>query len=281
MKRTSALLIVVLVALWGCSADDGGLKDDTQLKVGKGDCPDCDPHGGSAFEQADMGLRFYAVGDAWKFAWQFKVRNDMAREALTVDQLPDDPSEFPMVQEDRQVSISAPFLFEYSVLKVDQRKLDNVIRDVARIRIEQAAGATADLYSQDRLDRHEFALEFELDDLLRPLRETFFNRQYPHGKVIEVEKISALSGLESGPSLFPHVVPRVLVADAADAAPAMTPELEAIADAQSAGWRDASYRKYEFANGDLVYWAKGQVWPFYMDTQQGFGLLVSQTLVAR
>jgi hypothetical protein len=281
MKRMMALvLIVALAALCGCSSDDGLKTEDPGKTVGKGDCPDCDPAGPSAFEQADMGLRFYAPGDGWQVAYQFKVRNDMAREALGADQLPDDPAELPMVQEERRVEISDVFLFDYAVQDVTKRQIENVVRDVALIRVAQAISASA-LFSQERLDTHEYALEFELDDLLRPLRETFFNREYPHGKTIEVDRVSSLSGLEAGPSLFPHVVPRVLTSGADADAPMMTAELETVADDRVPGWRTAKYMKYEFANGDLVFWAKGQLWPFYVDCQQGYGLLVGQTLVER
>lgn len=282
MKRTmAAILIFALAALGACSSDDGGLKEEDPGKVvAKGDCPDCDPAGPGAFEQANMGLRFYMAGDAWQVAYQFKIRNDMAREALRADQLPDDPTEFAMVQEDRQVTISDVFLFDYEVLTLDKRNIDNVMRDVARIHVEQGISNSAQ-FSQERLDTHEFALEFELDDLLRPLTETFFNREYPHGKRVEVDHVSSLSGLESGPSLYPHIVPRVLTAGAEAEAPALTPELEAVANDRVPGWQDNSYRKYEFANGDLVYWAEGQLWPFYVDCKQGYGLLIGQTLVAR
>lgn len=282
MRRTiAAMLIFALATLWACSSDDGGLKEEDPGKtVAKGDCPDCDPAGPSAFEQANMGLRFYMPGDAWQVAYQFKIRNDMAREALRADQFPDDPTDFAMIQEDRQVTLSEVFLFDYEVLTLDKRNIDNVLRDVARIRVEQGLSNSTQ-FSQDRLDTHEFALEFELDDLLRPLSETFFNREYPHGKRVEVDHVSSLSGLESGPGLYPHVVPRVLTAGAVAEAPAMTSELEAVANDLAPGWQDMSYRKYEFANGDLVYWAEGHLWPFYVDCKQGYGLLVGQTLVLR
>jgi hypothetical protein len=282
MKRMIAtVLIAALAGLFACSSDDGQIKHEAPGKtVAKGDCPDCDPAGPSAFEQADMGLRFYLPGDRWQVAYQFKIRNDMAREALRADQLPDDPSELSMVQEDLQVTISDVFLFDYAVLSLSKRVVDNVLRDVAQVRVEQGISNSAQ-FSQDRIDTHEFALEFELDDLLRPLSETFYNREYPHGKRIEVDHVSSLSGLESGSSLYPHVVPRVLTAGATGDAPAMTAELEAIADDAIPGWRELSFRKYEFANGDLVFWAQGQLWPFYVDCKQGYGLLISQSLTER
>jgi hypothetical protein len=279
------LLLALTVAFVGCGSDDGGTKEEGPgLTVAKGDCPDCDPAGPGAFEQADMGLRFYMGGDRWQMAYQFKLRDDMARETLRNADLPDDPTDFAMVQEERQVHVSDPFLFEYSVLKVDKRVIDNVQRDVCRIRVEQSETATAQ-FSQDRLDSHEYALEFEMDDLLRPVREIFYNRQYPHGKMVEVDKESSLSALDSGSNLYPHMVPRVLTTGdtvkGTDIAPLMTPEMEAIANELAAGWLNDDYTRYEFANGDVAFWAKGKLWPFYMNSQQGYGLLVGQTLMAR
>ena len=278
--RLKLLVLLMAAAALAFACGEEQASEVPGKKVGKGDCPDCDPHLGSAFEQAEMGLRFYLTGDAWQVAYQFKVRNDMAREALRYQQLPDDPTEFAQVQQDLQVSVSDVFLFDYRVQKVDDRVIDNVKRGVALLSVEQGTASSA-LYSQDRLDTHEFKLEFEMDDLLRPLREIYYNRQYPNGKTIEVDQESSLSGLDSGSNLFPHTVPRVLTSGADSEAPAMTPELEAIADAQLPDWRTAKYRKFQFANGDLVFWAEGALWPFFVDSQQGYGLLVSQTLIAR
>jgi hypothetical protein len=281
MRLSRIVLLAAAVFLAACSASDGERTQDPGKVVGKGDCPDCDPHGGSAFEQANMGLRFYVTGDAWKVAWQFKVRTDMARETLHADQLPDDPGELPSIQEERQVSLSPVYMFDYAVGQVDEQVIDSVQREVALIRVTQAPVARADLFSQERLDQHEFALEFALDDLLRPTRETYFNREYPNGKSVEVDSESSLSGLDSGSSLFPHNVPRVLTQGIEVDAPAMTADLEAAADAMVPGWRQAKYREFKFANGDLVYWAAGALWPFYVDCQSGYGLLVGQTLAAR
>ena len=61
----------------------------------------------------------------------------------------------------------------------------------------------------------------------------------------------------------------------------MTPDLQAVADAMVPGWENQSYMKYEFANGDLVFWKSGALWPFYVDSRQGYGLLVGQDLVGR
>ncbi|MBM4353017.1 MAG: hypothetical protein FJ109_04360 [Deltaproteobacteria bacterium] len=281
MRLSRLVLLVAALAFAACSASDGEKAQDPGKKVGKGDCPDCDPHGGSAFEQADMGLRFYVTGDTWQVAWQFKVRHDMARETLHADQLPDDPGELPAIQEERQVSLSPVYLFGYAVGQVDKQVIDNVQREVAVIRVTQAPAARADLFSQERLDRHEYALEFALDDLLRPMWETFYNQEYPNGKYIEVDSESSLSGLDSGAGLFPHNVPRVLTQGLDSAAPSMTFELEAAADAMVPGWRQATYRKFQFANGDVVYWAAGALWPFFVDCQTGYGLLVGQTLAER
>jgi len=275
----AVFLVAALAFAGGCAADGEAQKETP--KVAKGDCPTCDPAGPSAFEQAGMGLRFYAPGDGWQVAYQFKMRNDMSRDNVHADQLPDDPSEFSAIQEERQLSLSDVFLFGYAVEGVEKRVIDNVQRDVATIKVVQAAASRSDLFSQDRLDTREYSLLFELDDLLRPIRETFFNAEYPHGKTIEVDMVSSLSGLDGGSSLFPHNVPRVQVQHTESDAPAMTGDLEAVADELVPGWRAEKYMEFAFANGDRVWWAQGALWPFYVDGWQGCGLLVSQNLAAR
>jgi hypothetical protein len=285
MKQVLSLLLAVgLLAMAGCgtSGDDAGEEQTKTGMVGKGDCPDCDPHGGSAFEQAQMGLRFYVAGDSWQMAYQFKVRNEMERKPVSAQQLSDDPTATAILNEEAGAHVTDVYLFNYFVTKVDERILDNVKRQVAAIRVDQATPtANQELFAEERLEGPELALVFELDDLLRPVSETLFNAEYPHGKTIQVDKESSLSGLDSGSSLFPHMVPRVLTVGADSSAPAMTPELEAAADALAPGWRGDTYRKFEFSNGDVVFWAKGALWPFYMDSQQGYGLLAGQNLMAR
>jgi len=117
--------------------------------------------------------------------------------------------------------------------------------------------------------------------LLEPVAETLYNRQYPHGKRIEVD---TKSRLQTGSSLFPHTVPRALVQPGYQpgAAVEMAPQVEAAADAFVPGWRDRVYRKYTFddvgelaGRGDVVYWVEGELWPFYVRTDQGEGVLVA------
>lgn len=277
------MLAVVLALFTGCSSDSGSTEEGPDKLTGKADCPDCDPSGGSAFAQAGFDVDFYAVGDNWAVAYQFKQRNEMAREGISAQQVGQAADYLPTIDENRQVEISEAFLFKYTVTKVDNRVIDNVQRDVAKIRVTQSAPADFGLFSAQRLDTHEFALEFDLDDLLRPMSETFFNREYPNGKTIPVDRESSLSSLEAGSNLFPHIVPRVLVnvSEANADAPAMTAELEAIADGMIPGWRTAKYAMYQFANGDVVYWAKGNPWPFFVECQQGYALLTEMNLAVR
>ena len=283
VRGICVLLTVVLALSAGCSSDTDSAQEESGKKTGKADCPDCDPSGGSAFAQAGFDIDFYRAGDNWAVAYQFKQRNEMAREGIPAQQVGQQADHLPAIDENRQVEISEPFLFKYEVTKVDNRVIDNIQRDVAKIRVIQTAAMDLALFSTQRLDTHEFALEFDLDDLLRPVSETFFNREYPNGKTIPVDRESSLSSLEAGSNLFPHIVPRVLVnvSQANSAAPAMTTELEAIADNMLPGWRTAKYAMYQFANGDVVYWAKGNPWPFYVECQQGYALLTEMNLATR
>ncbi|MBM4387412.1 MAG: hypothetical protein FJ088_06700, partial [Deltaproteobacteria bacterium] len=156
---------------------------------------------------------------------------------------------------------------------------ENVMREVVEIEITQAnpSGENADLFSPVRLDQHEYKLAFTMNDLLDPLTETFFNTEYPNGNTVEVTQ---KSNLNTGSSLYPHTVPRALVNGTKNALPPLLPpDLEDIASYFVPGYKEGEYFKFAFDNGDSVYWAKGSLWPFYVATAQGEGILVKETLV--
>lgn len=258
-------LPLALLALGGCSTAHKAPAGpgDPSISPVKSDCPDCDPAGPNAFVQAGVGAGFYAVGDHWQVAWRYtsspmvEMRDDVF---LGTD-----------------VAQSEAFLFDYEVTAVDRDVFDNVLRDTVTVQVTQAtpAGAHADLFSPERIDKFEHKVVFTMNDLLEPVRETVFTRDYPHGKTVELD---TKSSLKTGASLYPRTIPRLLVANQVDApAPTLPADLKDIADAVVPGWDAATYLKVTLDNGDVVYWGKddGRLWPFFTATADGAGLLVS------
>lgn len=230
--------------------------------VAKADCPDCDPAGPGAFEQTGVGDGFYEVGDTWLVAHRVVSSPELEKRGdvfLGTD-----------------VVESEAFAFRYRVLSVDSAMFERVEREVATIEVVQGTptGANAALFNPARLDRFEHKVVFELNDLLDPVRETTYSRDYPNGKSVRLDATSSLS--ERG-SVFPRTIPRLLVAGGVASPPPELPaDLADIVDAYDPDWASASYLKYVFDNGDLVYWSKdrGQYWPFYVATARAASVLV-------
>lgn len=230
--------------------------------TGKGDCPDCDPGGGSAFQQTGMAPRFYRTGDTFYVAFRFDHRSDMAMAA-------------PEIAPDRKAA-SEVYLFRYRVLGVTKNVFDRVMREVAEIEVTQATPTDhAELFAPDRVDEHEPRLLFTLNDLLDPIEETIFNAEYPDGYTVEVNQKSSLN---TGSSVYPHSIPRILVQGSGSAAPEVPADLADILAVFDPGWASRTYERYDFDNGDVVFWARGDLWPFFIRTGQGVGVLVRQDL---
>ncbi len=247
----------------GCGDDSKNTTTDPQVGAGKADCPDCDPSGPNAFKQANVADGFYAKGDTWQVAYRFnRVNLFEKREQLLFEDT---------------ILESEVYLFNYEVLSNDEDTFDNVKRELATIRVSQAtpSGANADLFNAERLDTYEHKVEFMINDLLDPVEEVTFNRDYPNGKTI---RLDAKSNLKTGASVFPRTIPRLLVNGGIDSpAPELPADLRDVVDAMMPSWSSMTYLKYVFDNGDTVYWAKeGDIlWPFYVETTRGAGVLVS------
>ncbi|MCB9786861.1 MAG: hypothetical protein H6744_09230 [Deltaproteobacteria bacterium] len=268
MRAASRVLCAVSVSGLIACGGDGTNPPNTpapaaNVSAVKSDCPDCDPAGANAFVQAGLGSGFYALGDHWQVAFRY-TQTPMAEKRDEVFLGSD-------------VATSEVFLFDYVVTATDRDVFDNVLRQTATVSISQAVpgGPDAGLFSPERIDRHEQRLDFTLNDLLEPVSEVLYSRRAPHGKRV---RLDGKSSLQTGASLFPHTIPRVLAAGAVDAvAPELPADLADVVDAMDSGWRDAAYRRYTFDNGDVVYWAvqRGQLWPFYAHTRQGHAALVA------
>jgi len=290
IAQLSALILggVVLTSTVACqdmAESQTSQGDEVGLTAAKGDCPDCDDAGPGAMIQAGLADRFYAEGDRWMVAYQFNRRHDMSREVV----LKVAEEELPLNSGVQSARDKSPlFLFSYGVKSVHKQVFEakegmQVERDVATIEIKPGSteGLRArELFVTEKFNQIEKKLEFEINDLLDPVSETIFTRSYPNGKRI---KLTHKSRLRTGSSIFPHTIPRALVS------PGYTPgadlklsaELEAAADAYVPEWRQQVYFTFRFdgvgeeeGQNDLVYWAAGDLWPFYIETEQGAGLLL-------
>lgn len=275
------------MGLLGC--ENSGLNadvevDSTSSVAGKGDCPTCDAAGPAAMVQAGIADRFYARGDRWQVAYQFRERHDMAMEMVL--KVPE--ADLPMGSDVQSNRDTGPlFLFDYEAFALSRQVFpvpggSEVQREVVSIRVvpgNPEITPFSDLFSSESVTQMETRLEFEMNDLLEPVSETIYTRSHPNGKRI---RLAQKSRLQTGSSIFPHTIPRALVQPGYTPGVAieLSPELEAAANAFVPDWRERVYLTYRFNNlgesvgqKDLVYWAEGDLWPFYVQTEDGAGIL--------
>jgi hypothetical protein len=262
MHSSHGLTLLSALAMATSACGDSGNKDGGEpadpTTSGKSDCPDCDPAGPNAFIQTGLANAFYAAGQTWDVAVRY-------------NQTPLSEKGEVFLGED--LAASDVFLFRYTATGLSRAVFQNVMRDVVSVRITQATPSSP-LYSSERIDGFEHMVEFDMNDLLEPTRETTYSNDYPNGKTIELDTTESL---RTGASLYPRTIPRLLVAGGvASPAPALPSDLADVADAEVPGWQSKSYLKYVFDNGDLVYWAndEGWLWPFYTQNAQAVTLLV-------
>ena len=307
---THILVTALLATALGCAGaqSDGNNAGDSG-QAAKGDCPDCDLAGPGALVQAGITDRFYAPGDSWKVGFQFNQRSDMNMNLVL--NVPESDLELgDSVQS--ATNRTDVFLFDYQVTSLRQDVFEpnaytKVKRDVAEIEVTAGHPSTvpAGLVSTQDIGAFEHKVVFEMNDLLDPVSETIYSRRYPNGLKVELEHKSRL---ETGSSPFPHTIPRVLVNETGyinGAEINISPELEALADATRPGWRSEVYFVFTFNNAetwvdeegvvklnvnfigepagyrDVVYWAPGDLWPFYIRNDQGAGVLVSAPQAAQ
>ena len=286
MKWNRGIALWLAVGMVACAPEatqeSGGMET---LSGAKGDCPTCDEAGPGAMEQAGISERFYVKGDAWIIAYQRTSRHDMAMEpVLNVEE-----SELPLgagVQSNRDRT--PLFLFNYQVDRVYRSLFPtlggkDVLREIASI-IATPGDATnapvAELFIHDDFTQLEPKLAFEMNDLLDPISETLYSKEYPNGKRIP---LAGKSRLRTGSSIFPHSIPRALVAPTYVLGKSIeiSPELETVLDVTNPDWREKTYLSYRFeglgeveSQGDKVYWEPGTLWPFLIETDQGTGVLL-------
>ena len=266
MRMHIKIIFTALLAsalLTGCNTAEETV-DEPNRPAGKADCPNCDPSGSTAFVQAGLETRWYRPGDKWHVAFQFQNRNDVNKEDILL-----------ATQRDEWTK-SGVFLFQYEALTASEDEFNNQIRDIISIGVRQVDPAEVNLdgagyFESERLDTHTHRVSFRMNDLTDALDITEYSRRYPNGRTTLAPSNAALS-LNS--NIFPVNVPRLLVGGADVTAPELPQDLRIIADSMDAGWAERTYKKYDFRNGDVVYWAKGYLWPFFIENAQGRGLLI-------
>lgn len=276
MQRIASFFTLVCLLAVGSTACEEGTPESILAAdmrpvgyAGKADCPNCDPNGPNAFAQADISSRWYTPGDGWQVAFQFRNRGVMSK------------TDFLRPTKGDEWTKSGVFLFGYRVTRSLDADEYTYGRKAVEIEVDQldpaqvAIGSTyldtLGYFETERLDTHEFKLAFRMNDLTDAIDVTYYNRNYPNGRTLPASNKYSLS-LPS--SIFPVNVPRLLVNEPWVTAPKLPQDLEVLANAIDAGWTNRAYKKFEFKNGDRVFWAAGDPWPFYIENSQGRGLLL-------
>lgn len=281
MKRVMTLAAAFALLAAGCSDSTtessdstGGEQEATSGKdvfaTGgyKADCYDCDPEGDSAVIQLGVAERFWKPGDFWQVAYQLKTDRRVERQALG------------LVQSKVDVGL---VVLNFEVTDTGTTTVGDVERKTATIRITQgdANGQLADLFDQFstenvRIDENTQKIELVIDDLLRPVSVTEFNRSYPNGKTFQADPAQVLRGIGSD---FPYVVPNAYLGANKTSLPALPTAIEAIATATKSGYQGREYFLFDMGTqgnaGELVYWAAGDPWPYYVETPYAAGVLVN------
>ena len=266
--RTLILTAALAIAVAGCAKEEDEALPTGEKEPGaaaKADCPNCDPAGPGAFEQAKLDTRWYQAGDTWHVAFQFRNHGEMSRTDFIKP-----------TQKDAWIR-SEVYLFEYEAVRADRDVFGNQWRDIIEISVKQVTPSEAGFMGADsyfgaeRLDRQQYKIHFRMNDLTNALDVTYFNREYPHGRTVLAPTLAALTIADS---VFPVNVPRLLV----NAPDVIAPELPAaLADLSAAlglGFENKTFKKFDFDNGDVVLWEPGYLWPAYVENAQGRGLLL-------
>ena len=128
MRLTLTMALAAALTL-GCSSSEPETIDPNNTgtaAAGKADCPNCDPNGPSAFEQAEIGARWYSPGDKWTVAFQFLNRGEMSHE------------DFLLPTKNDQWVQSGVFLFQYEALRALEPSPETGDRAGIEISVEQA-----------------------------------------------------------------------------------------------------------------------------------------------
>ncbi len=283
--RTGTLVLALAVA--GCSGESGGgaaPEDDkgveAPVEVGgkevargdKADCLDCDLSGPHAFAQLRLGQRFWKVGDAWQVAWLLRADNRVQMQELQFQQ--------PIKTE---VGLT---LLDFRVIELGSHTADGREHATATIRITQgqATGSLSELLAgrQVQVDELTAQVDLVIDEFLRPVSVTEYSGPrgaFPNGRTFRSDPRQAVRSLDTS---FPYVVPNAYLGAARQSLPALPETLAPVAAAARPDYETGSYFFFDLQGRGLesaerVYWAPGDLWPFYVETPGAIGVLVSQS----
>lgn len=280
MRSSRFAVGAVVIALAGACTKEAGQEPqalpDKEAAFGSGntkaDCLGCsEADAKSALEQTGLASRFLRSADFWQVAYKF--HHNRAQEMGPLDTLETGTS----------ITGGDVYLFNYDVEKLERRVIGDYKRQVATLRIYQGTVANAfkGLVSENAVDEFDKEMQLELDDLLRAVGKTYFNEEYPNGRYVGIEPGD---GVRPTSDAFPTAVPNIKKGDTATKKlPALPADLERLANkAAETGklpqaWKTRDYRYFSFAGGEETYWAKGELWPFYVRSDAGEALLVDTT----
>jgi len=280
-KHLNGLLLAAL-ALAGC-ADDG--KDtgsaakagESPIAVGgkeaggdfKADCFDCAVDGPGAFIETGVADKaFWSVGNTWQV--MYLLRTD-ARTQMQ-----------PMDLEQVAKPTAGLVVLDFTVIELGEHTIGGQTRKTATIRITQGEprGAVSQAVAADELvqaDAYTKRIDLVLNDLWQAVSVTEYNRDYPEGRLVKVDPRQALTGLDTA---FPYVVPNAYVGASEEPLPALPEALAAAAVVANAQYTARTYFHFDlkghgYAQSEHVFWAKGEPWPYLVETANATGVLVS------
>ena len=174
-------------------------------------------------------------------------------------------------------------VLDFKVLETSTRSIAGQERETARIEITQgeAVGSVGQAIQgkEIRVDDRTTRIILELDDLLRPVSVTEFGGAYPNGQTRQLDPREALRDLDSA---FPYVVPNAYLNAPQDQLPELPEQLAELAKAGASDFAERPYFHFDLKGRGLesaeqVYWARGDLWPFLVETPYATGVLVSQS----
>lgn len=288
MKFRKGLLVLAL-AVAGCSSEggegsapgDGTKGDETPAAVGgkdvfdsagyKADCLDCDLDGPNAFVQLGIGDRFWKVGDAWQVAWLLRADKRVQMSELKF-------------QEPIKADLGFTVL-DFEVIELGTTHTGGREVQTATIRITQgeARGNLSQILDGNelRVDKLTRRIDLVLDEFLRPVAVTEYSGPrgaFPNGRTIQADPRAVLRSLDSS---FPYVVPNAYLNAEKVSLPELPEKLAAVAAVARPGYETGSYFLFDMKGRGLesaerVYWAPGDLWPFYVELPHAIGVLVAQ-----
>ncbi|MCB9548302.1 MAG: hypothetical protein H6706_21030 [Myxococcales bacterium] len=281
MKNLKVLLVAML-ALAGCTdegkssaGDDKGAAAPVETRgkeAGgdfKADCFDCAVDGPGAFVELGISEKpFWKVGDAWQVLYQLKS------DARTQMQ--------PMELEQVAKPAVGLVVLDFQVIELGEHVIGGQTRKTATVKITQGSprGGVSQVVSADEMvqvDQFTQRIDLVLNDLWQPVSVTEYTRDFPNGRLVKQDPRAALA---SNDSAFPYVVPNAYVGAAAEALPALDGVLAEVAAAANSSYTARDYFHFDLKGrgydlSEQVFWAKGEPWPFLVETPGATGVLVS------